>query len=93
MGSVFTRIARPLAVACALGIAAATALPARAQATTVLSGSVNGEGGPVSGAAVTAVGNNLTVRAATDAKGRFVFVGIPIGGEPRRPTSHWSSPR
>jgi hypothetical protein len=77
--SVFLRIARPWAVACALAIALATALPARAQTSTVLSGTVNGDTGPLAGAAVSAVGNNRTLRTTTDAQGRFVFVGIPIG--------------
>ncbi len=54
-------------------------VPASAQGTTILSGTVTADGTPVAGASVSAVGSNLSVRSKTDAKGRFVFVGIPIG--------------
>jgi hypothetical protein len=60
-------------------VVSAQCFPAVAQATTILSGTVNGTSGPVVGAAVTAIGGNLTLKATTDAHGRFVFVGVPIG--------------
>jgi outer membrane receptor protein involved in Fe transport len=55
-----------------------TLAPAGAQSTTVLSGTVTANGAPVAGATITAVGGNLTLHATSDAKGRFVFVGIPV---------------
>jgi hypothetical protein len=52
---------------------------ALAQATTFLSGTVNADNHPVSGATVTVLGNNLTLHATTDANGKFTLAGIPIG--------------
>jgi hypothetical protein len=67
--------------ACALLVALALAATssALAQATTTLSGTVTANGNPVSEAAVTAAGSNLTLRTKTNAHGIFTFVGIPIG--------------
>ena len=53
-------------------------VPASAQGTTILSGTVTSGGSPVAGATVSAVGGNVNVHTVTDARGRFVFVGIPI---------------
>jgi hypothetical protein len=54
-------------------------IPAWAQATASLSGTVSAGGSPVAGAAVTAAGSNLRLRTKTNALGKFVFAGVPIG--------------
>jgi hypothetical protein len=68
-----------LATASALLLIAAPVVPALAQATTILSGTVDADGAPLPQAAVSAAGGNLTLHTTTDAQGRFVFVGIPVG--------------
>jgi len=57
---------------------AALSLPADAS-TTFLTGTVTADGKPVSGAQVTATGNNLTQRTQTDAAGRFAFPNLTPG--------------
>ncbi len=44
-----------------------------------LTGSVVSGGAPAVGITVTAAGNSFTARATTDAAGKFVFSGLPIG--------------
>jgi hypothetical protein len=74
------RAAHWMLAAIAMMLLVSTTLsPAAAQATTILSGTVNATSGPVAGALVTATGGNLALKATTDAHGRFVFVGIPLG--------------
>jgi hypothetical protein len=48
-------------------------------ASAFLTGTVSTNGVPVSRAAVTASGNNATVRTVTDANGRFSFPPLPLG--------------
>jgi hypothetical protein len=53
--------------------------PARAAAPSVfLRGTVTSKGAPVPNAEVTASGNNLTIRATTDARGHF-SIALPLG--------------
>jgi hypothetical protein len=52
---------------------------ALADAGAVLSGTVTAANQPVPGAAVTATGSNLTLRARTDARGIFTITAVPIG--------------
>ncbi len=52
---------------------------ALAQATTFLSGTVTADGQAVPGADVRAIGSNLTLRAITDAQGRFTIAAVPVG--------------
>ncbi len=74
------RSARSVLALFAMVLAVSTGLtPVAAQATTILSGTVTATSGPVAGAAVTATGGNLTLKTTTDAHGRFVFVGLPVG--------------
>ncbi|HYL26899.1 MAG TPA: TonB-dependent receptor [Candidatus Nitrosotalea sp.] len=66
----------------AVFLIACAAWPAAARATgtsAFLSGSVSTAGAPAPGVTVTARGNNLTVRAVTDAKGRFAFPPLSFG--------------
>ena len=44
-----------------------------------LTGSVVADGAPAVGITVTAAGNSFTARATTDATGKFIFSGLPIG--------------
>ena len=48
-------------------------------ATALLSGTVRHATAPVAGAAVTARGNDRTVRATTDVHGHFAFPALPLG--------------
>jgi outer membrane receptor protein involved in Fe transport len=58
----------------------AYATPAYAvNASALLSGTVTSNGAPVARAAVTATGNNITLRATTDASGRFMFPPLTLG--------------
>lgn len=66
-----------LAVAILAGLSAAPA-PATT-ATAFLAGTVSLSGVPVPGVAVSASGNNVTLRTLTDAKGRFAFPPLPLG--------------
>jgi len=50
-----------------------------ATATSLLSGTVTNHGTAVSGATVTVSGNRQTLRATTDARGRFSFASLPFG--------------
>jgi hypothetical protein len=52
---------------------------ALAQAQTYLAGTVLADGKPISGATVTATGNNLTLHATTDLHGRFSLHPLPFG--------------
>lgn len=61
-----------------LALIAALSLPAQAS-TTFLTGTVTAGGKPVSGAQVTATGNNLTQRTQTDASGHFAFANVTPG--------------
>ena len=54
-------------------------VPAAAQATASLFGSVTFNGVPAKGAAVTATGSNVTLHATTDAQGRFTIPSVPVG--------------
>ncbi|MBV9028167.1 MAG: TonB-dependent receptor, partial [Candidatus Eremiobacteraeota bacterium] len=62
--------------------AAAPLLPVAAGATgatAFLAGTVSVQGAPAPGATVIASGNNVTVRAVTDNRGRFTFPPLPLG--------------
>src|ERR1700733_1912171 len=48
-------------------------------ASAFLTGTVTNEGLPVSGARISAAGNNLTMNATTDARGHFSFPPLPLG--------------
>lgn len=69
---------RALALALAVVLSSATAVLAQAS-TSLLSGTVTAAGQPVRDADVTAVGSNLTLRARTNALGRFTIAAVPIG--------------
>jgi hypothetical protein len=57
-----------------------TAAPALAGgATASISGEVTKAGMPAANVVVTAIGNQLTVKASTDASGRFTFPPLPVG--------------
>jgi hypothetical protein len=65
---------------CLAALVLATTLPASAAAPSAfLTGNVTQGGAPASGVAVTASGNNLVVRATTDATGRFSFPPLAFG--------------
>jgi len=69
--------------ACAL-LAIFIAVPASlqiaaAQSTTSISGTVTADGKPVPGAPVTLTGNNLTLKAKTNAAGNFRFNALTVG--------------
>ncbi|MBV8725108.1 MAG: carboxypeptidase regulatory-like domain-containing protein, partial [Candidatus Eremiobacteraeota bacterium] len=62
--------------------AAAPLLPVGAGATgatAFLAGTVSIQGAPAPGVTVIASGNNVTVRAVTDGRGRFTFPPLPLG--------------
>jgi hypothetical protein len=69
---------RALALILSFVLASATGALAQTR-TSVLAGTVTAAGQPVSGAAVTATGSNLTLHAHTDARGAFSIPGVPIG--------------
>lgn len=69
---------RGLALALAIVLASASGALAQTGAAA-LSGTVTAANQPVAGAAVTAVGSNLTLRASTDARGLFTIPAVPIG--------------
>ena len=80
MLGLYRRAAQCIVAALAIILVVGTGFtPVAAQATTILSGTVNGPNGPLAGAGVTAAGGNLSLKTTTDAHGRFVFVGIPVG--------------
>ncbi len=64
-----------------LTFVAALAAPAYAvNASALLDGSVINAGAPVADADVTVTGNNLTLRTKSDAKGKFSFPPLALGG-------------
>jgi hypothetical protein len=67
------------ALAFATALFVATATGAVAQSSTHLSGVVTAKTLPVSGAAVVARGNNVTLRTTTDAHGTFTFPAVAPG--------------
>jgi len=69
---------RTITLFVSLALIGAVWLPAHAS-TTFLTGTVTADGKPVSGAQVTATGNNLTQRTQTDAAGRFAFPNLTPG--------------
>jgi hypothetical protein len=69
---------RALALILSFVLASATGALAQTR-TSVLAGTVTAANQPVAGAAVTATGSNLTLRAQTDARGIFTIPGVPIG--------------
>jgi hypothetical protein len=69
---------RALALVLSFVLASATGALAQTR-TSVLAGTVTAANQPVAGAAVTATGSNLTLRAQTDARGIFTIPGVPIG--------------
>ena len=69
---------RALALTSILVLANATCALAET-GSAVLSGTVTAANQPVAGAAVTATGSNLTLRARTDARGNFTITSVPIG--------------
>jgi hypothetical protein len=69
---------RALALSLVLVLGSATCALAQA-GTAVLSGTVTAANQPVAGAAVTATGSNLTLRARTDARGVFSIPAVPVG--------------
>lgn len=60
-------------------LGAASCVPAFAQSTTYLSGTITAKGAPVAKADITIVGSNLTLHAISDAAGKFTVSAIPIG--------------
>ncbi len=70
----------PLAIVFVCVLVLLSARGAWAQSTTSLSGTITTTGGRAApDVAVIATGSNLTLRAKTDAKGRFTFPSVPIG--------------
>ncbi len=53
--------------------------PALAIGTAVLAGTVTFDAAPVSGATITATGNNVRLETHTDAQGRFAFTSLGVG--------------
>jgi hypothetical protein len=76
---VFRAAPQALALLTILAVVFSSSFAALAQAMTFLSGTVTASGAPVAGAAVTASGSNLKLRATTDAQGQFTFPAVPIG--------------
>ena len=69
-----------LCAAIALGIMCVCAAPSYAiNSSSFLTGSVTSKGVPIAGARVTASGNNFTIKATTDTRGRFSFPPLPLG--------------
>ncbi len=73
-------MARALFSFCLLALlCAALNVPAAAQSASFVTGTVQSQGKPIAGAALTLTGNNLTLRTISRADGSFSFSAVPLG--------------